>query len=130
MWLRADDKDRFDVFFDNMSSRPIRGSTGWTRYNIDTMIPPEAVWLNFGILLDAVPCGRIIFNYWKRLAAHGRMLWCIEVSNLRMPSRDHDARSEMAAFKNRHSPDHASKGRMGRHAPLVSSATAPEISFG
>jgi hypothetical protein len=51
MWLRADDKDRFDVFFDNMSSRPIRGTTGWTRYNIDTMIPPEAVWLNFGIVL-------------------------------------------------------------------------------
>ncbi|WP_143286769.1 hypothetical protein [Burkholderia ubonensis] len=51
MWLRADNSDGYSVFFDNMSGRPIRGSIGWTRYNIDTIIPLEAEWLNFGIVL-------------------------------------------------------------------------------
>jgi hypothetical protein len=51
LWLRADGQKRFNLFFDNMSNRPIRGSTDWTTYTIDAQLPKETVWLNYGIVL-------------------------------------------------------------------------------
>ena len=51
MWLRADGDILPDLVFDNMSRRPIRGSTPWTRYSIDAHLPQETTWLNYGILL-------------------------------------------------------------------------------
>lgn len=51
IWLRADDADGNDIFFDNMSKRPICGSTNWTQYTIDAVLPPQTVWLNYGIVL-------------------------------------------------------------------------------
>jgi len=51
LWLRADDADGNMVFFDNMQKRPIRGTTSWTKYTIDTTLPSKTVWLNYGILL-------------------------------------------------------------------------------
>jgi len=50
LWLRADGVDG-PLFFDNMSRRPIQGSTPWTTYTIITRLPAETTWLNYGILL-------------------------------------------------------------------------------
>jgi len=50
LWLRADGVDG-QLFFDNMSSRPIRGTTGWRTYTIITQLPDETTWLNYGFLL-------------------------------------------------------------------------------
>jgi serine/threonine protein kinase len=50
IWLRADSTRRM-LYFDNMHDRPIRGTTGWTRYAIETRLPQETNWLNYGVLL-------------------------------------------------------------------------------
>jgi hypothetical protein len=50
LWIRADGRAG-PVFFDNMSGRPIRGTTRWARYAIETTIPPATEWLNYGLLL-------------------------------------------------------------------------------
>jgi hypothetical protein len=52
LWLRADDDDGNMLFFDNMQSRPIRGTTSWTKYMIAVPLPSKTVWLNYGILLE------------------------------------------------------------------------------
>ena len=52
LWLRADGDTRFNLFFDNMNSRPIRGSTPWTKYVITAALPEETTWLNYGIVLE------------------------------------------------------------------------------
>jgi serine/threonine protein kinase len=49
-WLRADDENTA-LLFDNMHDRPIRGSTGWTRYVLSARLPAGTVWLNYGVLL-------------------------------------------------------------------------------
>jgi hypothetical protein len=51
LWLRADGDRAFNLVFDNMSRRPIRGSTPWRRYAIDVQLPQETTWLNYGIVL-------------------------------------------------------------------------------
>lgn len=51
LWLRADAEEQPNVFFDNMSARPLRGSSDWTRYSIDAPLPASTVWLNYGIVL-------------------------------------------------------------------------------
>jgi hypothetical protein len=51
LWVRADADDLPTLFFDNMSGRPVLGTTGWTRYFIDALTPSSTDWLNYGILL-------------------------------------------------------------------------------
>ncbi len=51
LWLRADGEHIPDLLFDNMSRRPIQGSTPWTKYVIDVQLPEETAWLNYGIVL-------------------------------------------------------------------------------
>jgi hypothetical protein len=51
LWLRADDAYGNMMFFDNMRKRAIRGTTSWTKYKIEALLPSETVWLNYGILL-------------------------------------------------------------------------------
>lgn len=51
LWLRADGGDGLSLFFDNMSDRPIRGSTSWKRCAINALLPQETKWLNYGIVL-------------------------------------------------------------------------------
>lgn len=51
MWIRADGDTTPDLLFDNMSRRPIRGTTAWKRYTIDAHLPKETAWLNYGIVL-------------------------------------------------------------------------------
>jgi hypothetical protein len=52
LWLRADGDKIPTLVFDNMSRRPIRGSTSWARYSIDVQLPKETAWLNYGIVLS------------------------------------------------------------------------------
>ena len=51
LWLRVDDLRLKEVFFENMSERPLHSTTPWTRCTIDAYLPPQAVWLNYGVLL-------------------------------------------------------------------------------
>ena len=52
LWLRADADDKPNVFFDNMSRRPVVGTTNWTRYFIDAPLPMDTDWLNYGLVLS------------------------------------------------------------------------------
>jgi hypothetical protein len=50
LWMRVDQgKDM--VAFDNMQSRPIKGTTDWQRYDVVLDVPSEATGISFGILL-------------------------------------------------------------------------------
>jgi len=51
MWMRVDSADGHVLAFDNMDSRPITGTTGWTRYEIVLDVPPESARIAFGFLL-------------------------------------------------------------------------------
>ena len=52
LWLRVDGPSGH-LFFDNMHDRLIRGSTPWTSYAIETLVPEESEWLNYGLVLVA-----------------------------------------------------------------------------
>jgi hypothetical protein len=52
LWLRADADERPNLFFDNMSRRPVIGTTDWARYFIDAPLPANTDWLNYGIVLS------------------------------------------------------------------------------
>ena len=51
MMMRVDGPDGKVLDFDNMDSRPVTGTTGWTRYDIVLNVPPESVDIVFGFLL-------------------------------------------------------------------------------
>jgi hypothetical protein len=51
MWMRVDGPDRKILSFDNMDSRPVRGTTGWTRYDIVLDVPAESIDIAFGFFL-------------------------------------------------------------------------------
>jgi hypothetical protein len=51
LWLRADDASGRSLYFNNMSDRPIRGTTPWQRVEIETIVPDGIRWLNYGVLL-------------------------------------------------------------------------------
>ncbi len=50
MWMRVDG-DRKILSFDNMDSRPVRGTTGWTRYEIVLDVPADSIDIAFGFFL-------------------------------------------------------------------------------
>jgi|GEM_PF-5633790 len=52
MWLRADGWQEFNLVFENMSARPLRGTTNWAKYRIEVQLPFETAWLNFGVVLS------------------------------------------------------------------------------
>ncbi|HMV87053.1 MAG TPA: serine/threonine-protein kinase [Blastocatellia bacterium] len=52
LWLRAESEDKKTLIFENMSDRPVRGTTGWQRYAIETDLPAETKWLNYGVVLS------------------------------------------------------------------------------
>jgi hypothetical protein len=52
LWLRADADAHPNLFFDNMSRRPVVGTTPWTRYFIDAPLPENTDWLNYGVVLS------------------------------------------------------------------------------
>jgi len=51
LWLRADADAHPNLFFDNMSRRPVVGTTPWSRYSIDAPLPSNTDWLNYGVVL-------------------------------------------------------------------------------
>lgn len=52
MWMRVDGPRKGSLSFDNMSDRPIKGSTDWTAYQIVLDVPESSANLAFGILLE------------------------------------------------------------------------------
>ena len=52
LWLRADGDKQGNLYFDNMHRRPVRGTTGWTVYEIDAQLPTLTTWLNYGVVLS------------------------------------------------------------------------------
>jgi hypothetical protein len=51
MWMRVDGPDRKILSFDNMDSRPVHGTTPWTRYEIVLDVPANSIEIAFGFLL-------------------------------------------------------------------------------
>jgi hypothetical protein len=51
MWMRVDGPDRKILSFDNMDSRPVHGTTPWTRYDIVLDVPADSIDIAFGFLL-------------------------------------------------------------------------------
>jgi hypothetical protein len=54
LWMRVDGegKDEISLSFDNMQSRPIKGTLDWKKYEIVLDIPQKSKSITFGILLD------------------------------------------------------------------------------
>lgn len=51
LWLRVDGQKRPSLRFDNMQDRPIRGTTGWQKYEITLDVPEDGFRIFFGALL-------------------------------------------------------------------------------
>jgi hypothetical protein len=49
-WMRADGIGG-TLFFDNMHDSPVRATTAWASYHINTNLPEGVEWLNYGVLL-------------------------------------------------------------------------------
>jgi beta-lactamase regulating signal transducer with metallopeptidase domain len=54
IWMRVDGERRHGLQGDYISDRPVRGTTGWTRYSAVLDVPEEAVSLDYGF---AIPEG-------------------------------------------------------------------------
>ena len=52
VWMRVDGDDKTPLAFDNMQNRPIKGTSGWTKYEIVLDVADKATAIAFGILLD------------------------------------------------------------------------------
>ena len=50
LWMRVD-RETKPVSFDNMEDRPIKGTTGWQRYEVVLDVPQNAAGVAFGVLL-------------------------------------------------------------------------------
>nr|QRZ19853.1 hypothetical protein JUJ52_09570 [Virgibacillus sp. AGTR] len=51
MWMRVDNAFDDVLQFDNMSNRPIKGTTQWNRYTIVLDVPSESSVISFGVIL-------------------------------------------------------------------------------
>ena len=53
MWMRIDGQQEGEVLgFDNMADRPVKGTSGWTKFQIEMDVPVSARTLVFGFLLS------------------------------------------------------------------------------
>jgi len=54
LWMRVDGegKDNISLSFDNMQTRPIKGTLDWAKYEIVLDVPQASKNITFGILLD------------------------------------------------------------------------------
>ena len=50
-WLRVDGRETPNLFFDNMSGRPVTETTPWGRHRIEAVVPEDGEWLCYGIVL-------------------------------------------------------------------------------
>lgn len=61
LWMRVDQADsKQSLAFDNMHNRPIKGTTDWTRYEIELDVPPNASLIAYGAMLSGT--GQIWFD--------------------------------------------------------------------
>jgi hypothetical protein len=61
LWLRVDEPgSQQPLSFDNMSDRPIKGTTDWTKYEIVLDVPSNASLIAYGALLGGT--GQIWFD--------------------------------------------------------------------
>ncbi len=60
LWMRIDDSTKKSVAFDNMVSRPVKGTTGWTKCEIVLEVPQNAANISYGALLHGA--GQIWFD--------------------------------------------------------------------
>lgn len=51
LWMRVDGKKYKVLAFDNMQTRPIRGTTGWKQYHVVLDVSRAASGISFGVLL-------------------------------------------------------------------------------
>jgi hypothetical protein len=51
LWMRVDGQQGIRLSLDNMKNRPIRGSTGWMKYEVVLDVPEDSVAICFGLLL-------------------------------------------------------------------------------
>lgn len=52
-WMRVDGgPGKQPLSFDNMQDRPIKGTTGWTKYQVVLDVPEESLNIAFGLLLE------------------------------------------------------------------------------
>jgi hypothetical protein len=60
LWMRVDYYSARVLAFDNMQSRPIKGSTNWRKYEVVLFVPKDATSIAYGVLLDGT--GQIWFK--------------------------------------------------------------------
>jgi hypothetical protein len=51
-WMRVDGVESKVLKFDNMQDRPIKGTTGWTRYQVVLDVPADSLHIAFGLLVS------------------------------------------------------------------------------
>ncbi|MEO3946374.1 helix-turn-helix domain-containing protein [Gorillibacterium sp. CAU 1737] len=51
LWMRVDGKDQEILQFDNMSNRPVSGTTPWRHYQVVLDVPHHGEAISFGVLL-------------------------------------------------------------------------------
>ena len=56
LWMRVDGQgqEEYALSFDNMQTRPIRGTTDWRRYEVVLDIPEKGKSITFGLLLEGL----------------------------------------------------------------------------
>ena len=52
MWMRVDGNTKKALSFDNMQDRPIKGTTGWKKYEIILDVPAESRLVAYGVLVS------------------------------------------------------------------------------
>ncbi len=50
-WMRVDGPEKKQLSFDNMQDRPIKGTTGWTKYQVVLDVPDDGFHIAFGLLM-------------------------------------------------------------------------------
>jgi hypothetical protein len=51
LWMRVDGEQGRRLGLDNMQNRPIKRTTGWTKYEIVLEVPVDSIALTFGVVL-------------------------------------------------------------------------------
>jgi hypothetical protein len=63
LWMRIDDVDRPGAAFDNMQSRPLKGTTEWTPYSVVLDVSSNAQGVYFGTLMSGK--GQLWVTDWR-----------------------------------------------------------------
>jgi hypothetical protein len=59
LWMRVD-KQKTTLVYDNMQSRPIKGTQPWSSYDVVLDVPVDATSISFGVLLSGT--GQLLMN--------------------------------------------------------------------